>query len=139
MNLVDPNGLSGGRLDWAAARQALVGASCLWQDLDGLHLAPPPKLAPPTSILWAWWDESEQVARLRMDGETCYLAVAQMPANSTVTVPWPSEDGRIAHYDGAKPQAPRVDLQFETGVLPSPDPATGYADLTFIRPTRKDT
>lgn len=92
---------------------------------------------PPTSILWGWWEDSDQVARLRIDGDTCFAAVTQMPADTTVTVPWPAADGRVGHYDDTKPDAPAVNLQFETGVVASADPSTGYAELTFIRPARR--
>lgn len=137
MALGDPSGLTGGRLDWAEARRLLAGATCLWQDLDGLHVAATPDAAPPTSILWAWWHASEKVARLRLEGNVCYAAITKMPPNPTRTVPWSAEDGRIAHYDATKPQAPLVDTQFEIGVLQLPDPATGSAEVTFIRPARK--
>ena len=42
-------------VEWTALREsALAGYTCLWQDLDGVHIAPAPPDAPRTSILWAW-------------------------------------------------------------------------------------
>lgn len=41
-------------LVWGEVEERLNGYTCLWQDLDGLHVTGPPQSAPPTSILWAW-------------------------------------------------------------------------------------
>lgn len=63
-----------GRLDWDQARAVLDGATCIWADLGGLHLAPAPDAAPPTSHLWAWWPGGD-CARLRIDETQAYTAV----------------------------------------------------------------
>ena len=81
---------------WNEARAALEGATCMWQDLDGLHCATAPATAPPTSIVWAWWPyPSDKVARLRIDEDIVYLAEAAWPSGSTPTIPWGADDRRV--------------------------------------------
>jgi hypothetical protein len=109
--------LSGGRMTWAqAVSGALGGATCLWQDLDGLHVEPPPADPPPTSILWGWRGESVLV-RARLDGDTAYVAVLDLavgdappgspagdgrpagagtPEDLVRTIPWAPGDDRVA-------------------------------------------
>lgn len=104
------NWLSGGRMTWASAVAGpLAGCTCLWQDLDGLHVEPPPLDAPPTSILWGWRGGGFLV-RARLDGDTAYVAAvadvtALDPADGSVapvvTVPWSPDDGRVAAAVGA--------------------------------------
>ena len=47
----------------------LARATCLWQDLDGLHVSGPPAEAPPTSIVWGWradgWRIGQPVGPIR--------------------------------------------------------------------------
>src|SRR5206468_2559104 len=53
-----PQQVTGGVTTWAqAVAGPLAEATCLWQDLDGLHVAPAPADPPPTSILWGWTDD----------------------------------------------------------------------------------
>lgn len=63
---------------WAGLVKRLIaeGAECLWQDLDGLHLASPPADALCTSIMWAWTTAGADgpLWRVRLDGDTCYVA-----------------------------------------------------------------
>ena len=101
-----PDGPRDGRMTWAAATAGpLAGATCLWQDLDGLHVSAAPAQAPPTSILWAWRPDSLLV-RMRIDGQAAYVAVhdpaRQEPAE---TVPWSVTDGRVAGSSGRGPDA----------------------------------
>lgn len=109
---MDLNGLSGGRMTWAeAASGPLAGCTCLWQDLDGLHVEPAPPDVPPTSILWGWRGGSFLV-RIRLDGDTAYVAavtdVAALgpeagPVFSAPTVAWSPDDDRItAAVDAAE-------------------------------------
>ena len=57
-------------MSWAqAVAGPLAGATCLWQDLDGLHVETAPPSPPPTSILWGWLARTRLV-RARLDGGT---------------------------------------------------------------------
>src|SRR5579875_1003449 len=100
-----------GRMTWTqAAGGPLVGATCLWQDLDGLHVAPPPVDPPPTSILWAWRNDGVLI-RLRLDGDATFVAVHDSSTSSPIrTVPWnPGSDNsegdlRVAASRGRGPR-----------------------------------
>jgi hypothetical protein len=97
-------------MTWAEALSGpLTGCTCLWQDLDGLHVEPPPFDAPPTSILWGWRGSSFLV-RARLDGDTAYVAVVDDvaaldpdagPVFAANTVAWALDDGRVAAAVGA--------------------------------------
>lgn len=140
------NGLSGGRMTWAKAVSGpLVGCTCLWQDLDGLHVEPAPSNAPPTSILWGWRGDGFLV-RTRLDEDTAYVAaVADLtalgpdagPGTVTTTVPWSVEDGRVAAAvsaaeagRGPEPGRGGVGTRYEQIIVDGID--TG--PITFIRP-----
>lgn len=58
-----------GRLEWGDVVGELAGATCVWQDLKGLHSGPVPEDAPLASHLWAW--RGSQSWRFRVDGDTC--------------------------------------------------------------------
>lgn len=123
--------LTGGQMAWAAAVAGpLRGATCLWQDLDGLHRSAPPPDAPPTSILWGWRDDA--LIRVRLDGDTAFVAVlALAPAVGGVrTVPWDPADGRVAAVRGPAALSGAV----EQVVIEGRGDATGA--ITFVRPTR---
>jgi hypothetical protein len=91
--------LTGGRTTWAAALTSdLSGATCLWQDLDGLHVETPPAVAPPTTVLWGWTDNGT-LLRLRIDNETVFVARCDKTAGVT-TLPWSPTDNRVAAYRG---------------------------------------
>jgi hypothetical protein len=159
--------LSGGRMTWAAAVSGpLAGCTCLWQDLDGLHVEPPPPDAPPTSILWGWRGESV-LARVRLDGDTAYVAVldvavldvavldvavldvagggadpaapAGADAGAVVTVPWALDDGRVAAAVTAA-SAGRGPAPGNGGVGAEYEQVivggTGTGPVTFVRPAR---
>jgi hypothetical protein len=79
-------------MSWTeAVAGPLDGATCLWQDLDGLHVGTAPETAPPTSILWAWRPDSWLV-RVRLDGDVALVAVHE-DAGLAVTVPWDAGHG----------------------------------------------
>jgi hypothetical protein len=128
---MNPHGVTGRRTTWALATSTeLVGATCLWQDLDGLHVAAPPPEPPPTSILWAWTDHT--LFRLRLDDTTVHLARCPASTPATATIPWnATADSRVAAYRPA-PGTGRdglgttyLEVTIDTG------PA---GPVTFIRP-----
>lgn len=124
---------SGGRMTWSDAISGpLAGCTCLWQDLDGLHVEPPPADPPPASSLWGWRGESALV-RVRLDGDIAYVATHD-PATSKLTavVPWSHSDGRVAASAGRGPgsQDGGVGTRYEQVVVGGID--TG--PVTFIRP-----
>lgn len=109
---------------WSAAVGGpLAGATCLWQDLDGLHVSPAPVDAPPTSILWGWQDDA--LIRVRLDGDTAFVAVLSPVISGTRTLPWDAADGRVAARRGAPAGA------FEQVVYGADDAAGA---ITFVRP-----
>ena len=138
--------VTGGRMTWEqAVTGPLVGATCLWQDLDGLHLAPAPGSSPPTSILWGWRAD-DTLIRMRLDGEAVYVAMYEAnPAELTTTVPWrvpedtdggPGSRGdlRVAANRGRGPTATQhgAGARYEQIVIEGIDEGTG--PLTFLRP-----
>lgn len=134
------NVLAGGLTTWAAAVTGpLTGCTCLWQDLDGLHIEPPPGEAPPTSILWGWRGESYLV-RARLDGDEAYIAVHQSSASAAAeaplqrTVPWALDDGRVASSAGRGPgpESGGVGAGYEQVIVGG----TGTGPITFVRPVR---
>ena len=97
-----------GRMSWTeAVAGPLAGATCLWQDLDGLHVGAAPETAPPTSILWAWRPDSWLV-RARLDSDVAFVAVHD-GAGLAATVPWDVGHGssagdlRVAASRGPRP------------------------------------
>jgi hypothetical protein len=120
-------------MSWAqAVAGPLGGATCLWQDLDGLHVEAAPASAPPTSILWAWRGDSLLV-RLRLDGQTAYVAVHDPSAQAPVkTVPWAVHDGRVAGSVrfGLGAADGGTGARYEQVVVD----ADGYGPVTFVRP-----
>jgi hypothetical protein len=130
-------------MDWAAARSGpLAGCTCLWQDLDGLHVAPPPGQPPSTSILWAWRGDSHLV-RVRLDSTDAHVAVYDPTAATSQahpgpapehTVPWALDDGRVAASAGRGPSADKGGVgatyeQLTVGGIETPP-------ITFIRPAQ---
>ncbi len=88
-----------GRMSWTeAVAGPLAGATCLWQDLDSLHVSEAPETPPPTSILWAWRADSWLI-RARLDGDTALVAVHN-GTGLVRTVPWSASDGRVAASRG---------------------------------------
>lgn len=132
------SGHSGGRMTWSAAVSGpLAGCTCLWQDLDGLHVKPAPSEPPPTSILWGWRGESVLV-RVRLDGGTAYVAVHHLGASDMeATVPWAPTDGRVAA--ARKPKRADdgvahggVGARYEQILVGGVD----FGPITFVRPVR---
>jgi hypothetical protein len=130
------SGLTGGRMSWAEATAGpLEGATCLWQDLDGLHVEAAPAAAPPTSILWGWRGDS-QLVRMRLDGQTAYVAVHDPAVQQPVrAVPWSLGDGRIAGSlgRGPDPVGGGTGATYEQVVVD----ADG-GPVTFVRPAVAD-
>lgn len=80
-----------GRMDWDDVRNALAEATCIWQDLDGLHCDPVPESVPLASHLWAW--SRSHSWRFRLDVGTCVGAV--------LTV----DDGVVSRADAVLPRS----------------------------------
>jgi hypothetical protein len=123
-------------MTWSAALAGpLNGATCLWQDLDGLHAEPPPPEPPPTSILWGWRDGA--LIRIRLDGEDAFVAVVPSAHPGVRTVPWdlrPGTDGdrRVAGIRGPAVASGALRGAFEQVIVDRPGDATG--PITFVRP-----
>jgi hypothetical protein len=126
-------------MPWAdAVTGPLAGATCLWQDLDGLHVAAAPAAPPPTSILWAWRPDSWLV-RARLDGGTVFVAVHD-GAGLHPTVPWNTGDGRAKEdlrvaASGGRGPAPGlggVGAAYEQVVVDGA--GDGVGPVTFLRP-----
>jgi hypothetical protein len=126
--MTDPT--ASGRMTWSAALTGpLAGATCLWQDLDGLHVEAPPQQPPPTSHLWAW-TTTGRMHRLRLDGNTAYLATCQ-PATGEPTEAWPPDYGRVqaaTHRPGGSQVGTRYIQVIIDGIADDAPP------ITFIRP-----
>jgi hypothetical protein len=130
-----------GQMEWREALAGpLAGATCLWQDLDGLHVEHAPEEPPYTSILWAWRPDSWLV-RVRLDGSTVFVAVHDGNASTaTPAVPWDAGDSqsagdlRVAASRGRGP----VPADGGTGAAYEQIIADGIAEgtgpVTFIRP-----
>jgi hypothetical protein len=116
-------------MNWAdAIAGPLHGATCLWQDLDGLHQSAAPPQAPPTSILWAW--TSTDLIRVRLDGDTAYIAT-QPSASGHPTEPWTSAPGRVAAAINHPQSGPLLNATWEQLVIH--DVPHGTGPITFIR------
>jgi hypothetical protein len=120
-----------GRMSWAQAIAGpLAGATCLWQDLDGLHVAPAPAQPPYTSIVWGWRDDALLV-RVRIDAGTAFVAVHAPAGPGVGTVPWDGEDGRVAAARGPSVASDGVGAKYEQVVVPA---SIAGGPVTFIRP-----
>jgi len=128
-----------GRMSWTeAAAGPLAGATCLWQDLDGLHASPAPQAPPLTSILWAWRPDSWLV-RARLDGDIAFVAVHD-GAGLIRTVPWDVGDGHSAgdlrvaasHGRGPAPDLGGTGAAYEQVVVEGI--GDGVGPITFLRP-----
>ena len=141
--------VTGGQLTWEAALAGhLAGATCLWQDLDGLHVEPAPAQPPLTTILWGWRDDA--LIRVRLDTDidestgqdevTAFVAVVPPAAPGTRTVPWnigPGGDGRVAGMRGPAVDSGAAAGEFEQ-VIVGGQPGTGAAGpVMFIRPAAR--
>lgn len=133
-----------GRMTWSQALAGpLAGATCLWQDLDGLHVEAPHEAAPPTSIMWAWRADGLLV-RLRLDGQAAYVAVhdpaaqALVPPGPINTVPWDPADGRVIGSAGRGPDGRNggTGARYEQVILDGDVDGDGGVPITFVRPAR---
>jgi hypothetical protein len=120
--------LTGGRMAWAEALSLLNEATCLWQNIDGLHVASPPSDPPLTSILWGW-GPGDRLVRVRLDGATAHVAVLERPPAAVPTVPWSPDDGRVKSHDRQSIPSNGLGTPYEMVVF-------GAADIpiTFLRP-----
>lgn len=127
----------GGRMSWAeAVAGPLAGATCLWQDLDGLHVEPAPPAVPCTSIMWGWRDDG-MLIRARLDGSVALVAVHAPGGRMVSTVPWdarPGGDGRVATARGPAAGPGSIGAEYEQ-VIVEGDRETG--PVTFIRPASR--
>jgi hypothetical protein len=125
-----------GQMDWVQALAGpLAGATCLWQDLDGLHVEPAPGDPPYTSIVWGWRPDSWLV-RVRLDGALAFVVVHDGSGGTSAapTVPWDVADLRVAASKGRGPEHDGVGTAYEQIIV---DGITGGAGpVTFIRPAR---
>jgi hypothetical protein len=130
-----------GRMAWAQALAGcLDGVTCLWQDLDGLHVDLAPADPPPTSVLWGW-GEDEHLVRVRLDDGTAFVAVhaagpAGPGASGTAVLPWGAGDHRVDASQGRGPAADAcgVGAAYEQIVVDGID--DGVGPVTFLRPVR---
>lgn len=113
----------------------LATATCLWQDLDGLHVEPAPETPPPTSILWAWRDDGWLI-RARLDADTALISVHYADPSGTdgATLPWSPGDLRIAASRGRGPasQDGGVGAAYRQIVVDGIEDETG--PVTFMHP-----
>jgi hypothetical protein len=114
----------------ATVEQVLVGHTCLWQDLDGLHVEPAPLEPPPTSILWAW-SPAGQMVRVRLDDELAYVAVCPANVPTTAVETWARNDGRVRAFRAAANSTSGLELTLEQYVDDGIDSGTG--PITFLR------
>jgi hypothetical protein len=116
----------------------LAGATCLWQDLDGLHVAAAPVTPPYTSILWAWRPDSWLV-RVRLDEGRALVAVHD-GTGALSAIPWDVGDGRSAgdlrvaasRGRGPEPDSGGAGAAYEQVVVHG---INGTGPVTFIRPS----
>jgi hypothetical protein len=129
---------------WASVvAEQLAEATCLWQDLDGLHVAAAPAAVPPTSILWGWRDDGG-LLRVRIDGDMAFVAELDAASVSEVggaarTVPWDVRtggrgDARVAGVRGPRPEDGGAGAVYEQVVVDGIGDDVG--PVTFIRPAR---
>jgi hypothetical protein len=129
-----------GKMTWEQALAGpLTGVTCLWQDLDGLHIEAAPQSPPPTSILWGWRGLAYLV-RVRLDGDTAFIAVHDTSRTDDAassggpTLPWSTGDHRVAASLGRGPSAQDggVGAVYEQIIVAGIGDSTG--PVTFVRP-----
>lgn len=120
---------------WArVVTEALVGHTCLWQDLDGLHIEPAPDQPPQTSILWAW-SEAGAMVRMRLDGGVGYVATCASGVPTTDVLPWAPADGRVQAVRHSATSLSGLALRLEQHVDDGLDAGSG--PITFFRESRQ--
>lgn len=107
----------------------LSGATCLWQDLDGVHRAAAPANAPHTSIVWAWTGSGRMI-RLRLDGQTAYVASCDAAATGHPIIPWSPQDGRV---HAIRPPEAVAYLEPMRAIVVD-DVGEGAGPITFLHP-----
>jgi hypothetical protein len=130
-------------LPWAdAVRGQLAGATCLWQDLDGLHVSGVPEEPPPTSILWGWRADGT-LLRARLDSDAsgvvafiAELGAAEAGSRAGAVVPWDvAKDGRVAGLRRSGPPGAGTGGPYEQVVVDGIE--NGVGPVTFLRPAVK--
>jgi hypothetical protein len=135
-----------GKMPWTQALAGpLADVTCLWQDLDGLHVEPAPISPPPTSLLWGWRG-SAYLVRVRLDGGTAFVAVheeAAAPAgpgglgsDNARTLPWSPVDGRVTGSRGRGPSAEGGGVGAAYDQIVIDGIGDGAGPVTFLRPAR---
>jgi hypothetical protein len=127
-----------------AVREELAGATCLWQDLDGLHVSSAPDEPPPTSIMWGWRQDGT-LLRVRLDSDAAGVVAfvarhdpAASGAPVTPAVPWDIRgDRRVFSYrgPGPGPQDGGAGAEYEQVVVDGIEEGAG--PVTFLRPAVK--
>lgn len=130
------NAPQAGRMPWTdAAAGPLAGATCLWQDLDGVHVETAPAAPPPTSVLWAWRDD-DYLIRARLDDGYAFVAVHRAGGDAVRLLGWEPDDHRVDARRGHGPGAEDGGLGagYEQIVVDGTGDAVG--PVTFLRPVR---
>jgi hypothetical protein len=122
----------------------LADATCLWQDLDGLHVEAAPSLAPPTSILWGWRPDGS-LLRVRLDGDRAFVfdlpaAAVEVAGGGVRTVPWDVRpdgrgDARVAGARGPGPDSGGAGAVYEQVIVDGI--GDGVGPVTFLRPAAR--
>ncbi len=120
---------SHGRLPWTQARETLADYTCVWLDLDGLHVGAPPRETPIATHIWGW--SNGHYARARLDTDAAYLGVLHetpppSAAGEPVTVHPRAAVMRSAATGETAPQEFN-ELAVELLEIPGPHP------VTFVR------
>ncbi|HSV64351.1 MAG TPA: hypothetical protein VLJ59_00395 [Mycobacteriales bacterium] len=120
-----------GRMSWSdAVAGPFAATTCLWQDLDGLHVEAAPELPPRTSHLWGWTATGRMV-RVRLDGDTAYVATCE-PTAGQRTEPWNPEYGRVLGAARQPTVRPHLGKRYVQVIVDGI--ADGAGPITFIRP-----
>ena len=119
----------------------LSEATCLWQDLDGLHVEAAPSLVPATSILWGWRTDGS-LLRVRLDGDRAFVfelsaAAVEAAGGAVPTVPWDVRpggrgDARVAGVRGPGLESGGAGAVYEQVTIDGISEGTG--PVTFLRP-----
>jgi hypothetical protein len=127
---------------WATViSRELAGATCLWQDLDGLHVDAVPSNAPSTSILWGWRPDGS-LLRVRLDADRAFVfelspAAVEAAGGAVETVPWDVRpngrgDARVAGVRGPGPDSGGAGAVYEQVVVNGI--GDGVGPVAFLRP-----
>jgi hypothetical protein len=122
----------------------LAGATCLWQDLDGLHVDAAPSDVPATSILWGWRPDGS-LLRVRLDGDRAFVfelsaAAVEAAGGAVQTVPWDVRpdgrgDARVAGVRGPGPESGGAGAAYEQVIVDGI--GDGVRPVTFLRPAAR--